>query len=105
MAKPESINHSRIRRDCETYCERCRSLVVLIEGHDPCCWSIRLGTRRSEPEICEIGATRQESRLELLGNRWAFVLDVRPLCVWPFSSLIMVYETPALRTEGGKPPS
>jgi hypothetical protein len=31
------------------------------------------------------------------------VLDVCPLCVWAFSSLIMVYETPALRTEGGNP--
>jgi len=70
MAKPESINHSRIRRDCETFSERCRSLVVLIEGHDPCCWSVSIGgTRRNELEICEIGATRREEELELLGNR------------------------------------
>jgi hypothetical protein len=69
MAKPESISHSRIRRDCETLCERCRSLVVLIEGHDLRCWSFRLGTRRNELEICEIGGTRRESRSEVLGNR------------------------------------
>jgi hypothetical protein len=103
MAKPESINHSRIRRDCETFLERCRSLVVLIEGRDLRCWSFRLGTWRNEPEMCEIGATRRESMSELLGKRRAFVLDVCSLWVWLFSSLIMVYETPASRTEGGNP--
>lgn len=30
----KSINHSRIRRDCEAFYERCRSLVVLTEGSD-----------------------------------------------------------------------
>jgi hypothetical protein len=35
MARLETINHSRIRRDCEMVSYRRRSLVVLIEGGDP----------------------------------------------------------------------
>jgi hypothetical protein len=39
----KSINHSRIRRDCETFYERFRSLVVLTEGSDLRRWSFEPG--------------------------------------------------------------
>ena len=35
IAKPVAFNHLGIRRDCAI---SCRSLVVLSEGHDLCCF-------------------------------------------------------------------